>query len=59
MPDGSQMVDLEGRYKSFTMATINEDGTIGTTCITSKAELDEMVEMAKKALAEPVQEVAK
>ncbi len=37
-PDGSESVDLEGRFESLSVTKVNPDGSVSTKCVTSEKE---------------------
>jgi len=39
-PDGAVSVDLQGRFRSATVARINDDGQLETTCVDGQAQAD-------------------
>jgi len=47
--NGAKSVDLQGRFQSVAVASVNPDGTVAEKCLTSKREADAFVKSAGKS----------
>lgn len=47
--NGAKSVDLQGRFQSIAVASVNSDGTVAEKCVTSKREADAFVKSAAKS----------
>ena len=50
--DGSESMDLEGRFQNVTVARINEDGTMSTSCVDSPRAAANFLGIDRKLLEE-------
>lgn len=55
LDNGTKVVDLQGRFQNVSLATVKADGTVSTTCVSTKREAEQFL---KRDEAQPTQKTA-